>query len=203
MNARKFFAVLAAAAFLPLAGFAADKTPAELEKEKAMANPYPNDFGPGTLDDATLKSYPAEIQAGYKVMLVKCAQCHQPSRPLNSRFVEPSVGWNLKGEDRDKKEAAAIEAMKKEHADWFADKQTWQIEAGVWSRYVKRMMSKPGCKISPDEGKKIYQFLVYDGERRKLGENAAKWKAHRAKLVDELKTKKAARYEELKKDNDL
>ena len=65
------------------------------------------------------------------------------------------------------------------------------------------MMSKPGCNIAPAEGKKIYQFLVYDGEKRKLGAAAAAWKAHRAKLVEELKTKKPARYEELKKDNDL
>ena len=36
-----------------------------------------------------------------------------------------------------------------------------------WSRYVKRMMHKPGSGISSDEGKKIYDFLVYDSSLRK------------------------------------
>jgi len=36
-----------------------------------------------------------------------------------------------------------------------------------WSRYVKRMMHKPGSGISADEGKKIYDFLVYDSSVRK------------------------------------
>ena len=30
-----------------------------------------------------------------------------------------------------------------------------------WSRYVKRMMRKPGSNISSEEGKKIYLFLKY------------------------------------------
>jgi len=36
-----------------------------------------------------------------------------------------------------------------------------------WSRYVKRMMHKPGSGISADDGKKIYDFLVYDSSVRK------------------------------------
>jgi hypothetical protein len=36
-----------------------------------------------------------------------------------------------------------------------------------WSRYIKRMMYKPGSNISSSEGKKIYQFLVYDSSVRK------------------------------------
>jgi len=36
-----------------------------------------------------------------------------------------------------------------------------------WSRYVKRMMHKPGSGISADDGKKIYEFLVYDSSIRK------------------------------------
>ena len=36
-----------------------------------------------------------------------------------------------------------------------------------WSRYVKRMMHKPGSGIGADEGKKIYDFLVYDSSVRK------------------------------------
>jgi hypothetical protein len=36
-----------------------------------------------------------------------------------------------------------------------------------WSRYVKRMMHKPGSGISAADGKKIYEFLVYDSSIRK------------------------------------
>jgi cytochrome c5 len=36
-----------------------------------------------------------------------------------------------------------------------------------WSRYVKRMMNKPGSGIGSSEGKKIYDFLVYDSSVRK------------------------------------
>ena len=38
-----------------------------------------------------------------------------------------------------------------------------------WSRYIKRMMHKPGSGISSAEGKKIYEFLVYDSAIRKKG----------------------------------
>ncbi len=36
-----------------------------------------------------------------------------------------------------------------------------------WSRYIKRMMHKPGSGISSADGKKIYDFLVYDSSVRK------------------------------------
>ena len=36
-----------------------------------------------------------------------------------------------------------------------------------WSRYIKRMMYKPGSNISAADGKKIYEFLVYDSSIRK------------------------------------
>lgn len=36
-----------------------------------------------------------------------------------------------------------------------------------WSRYVKRMMRKPGSGISPADAKQIYEFLAYDSAVRK------------------------------------
>jgi len=36
-----------------------------------------------------------------------------------------------------------------------------------WSRYVKRMMRKPGSGIAPKEGKQIFEFLAYDSSIRK------------------------------------
>jgi len=36
-----------------------------------------------------------------------------------------------------------------------------------WSRYIKRMMYKPGSGINGGDAKKIYDFLVYDSSVRK------------------------------------
>lgn len=36
-----------------------------------------------------------------------------------------------------------------------------------WERYIKRMMRKAGTFISPDEGKQIFEFAVYDSKIRK------------------------------------
>ena len=36
-----------------------------------------------------------------------------------------------------------------------------------WSRYINRMMNKPGSGISSGDAKKIYDFLVYDASVRK------------------------------------
>jgi len=41
------------------------------------------------------------------------------------------------------------------------------VLADEWSRYVKRMMRKPGSGIDSADGKKIYEFLVYDSSVRK------------------------------------
>lgn len=36
-----------------------------------------------------------------------------------------------------------------------------------WERYVKRMMHKPNSGISSGDGKKIFDFLIYDQQTRK------------------------------------
>lgn len=36
-----------------------------------------------------------------------------------------------------------------------------------WERYVKRMMRKPNSGINSADGKKIFEFLVYDSKTRK------------------------------------
>jgi len=189
------------AAALLGASYAAPVRAAEMtEKEKAMTNPYPNDFGPESLPDAVLKSYPANVQAGYKKLTspkAGCAQCHSAARPLNSRFVEPEGGID------EAKQEAALNKMKKEQPELFKDGTVWQIETKVWSRYVKRMMSKPGCNLQKADGKSIYEFLAYDSIKRKTGANAASWAAHRKGLVDQLKAKNPKRYEELKEAKDL
>jgi mono/diheme cytochrome c family protein len=180
------------ALMLSLGTAAFAKSAAELEKEKALANPYANDLGPASLD---VSKYPADKQAGYKLLVDRCAQCHQPSRPLNSQFAE-TEGKDLK--DRE----AKVAALKKEHPELFKNKNELQVEADVWQRYVKRMMSKPGCgvaaggKMTPADAKKIWAFLVYDSNERKI-KHPEEWTAHRKKLLDEFKTKYPKRFDEL------
>ena len=162
----------------------------DAEKQKALANPYANDLGPSTLPADVLATYPPEAQAAYKnVLQVKCAKCHTPSRPLNSQYLEPM------GKKEEK--MAKIESWKKSDPELFSDKNVWQPETDVWQRYVKRMMSKPGCGITEPEGKAVYNFLRIDSNNRKTGRNQAAWKAHRKGLVDQFKAKYPARYKEL------
>ena len=207
---------------------AAGKSAAELQREQALANPYPNDLGPDRLDAATMKAYPAKFftglaaaeklmakddhtgqlpadTGGYALMLVRCSTCHSAARPLNSRFVE------VPGEGKPgtpayiASAAAAMKKLKAEQPELFDAKNAgvWEVGDHIWSRYVHRMMNKPGCPVNGVEGKKIWEFLVYDGMHRKVGAAAADWKAHQDKLIDEFKAKYPKRYAELKEDNDL
>jgi hypothetical protein len=157
----------------PLFAAEAKKSAAELEKDKAMANPNANDLGPATLD---VSKYPAKFQEGYKLLVDRCAQCHQPSRPLNSQFAE------MEGKEMKDREAA-VAKLKKDHPELFKQKDLLQIEPDIWQRYVKRMMSKPGCgadaggKMTKPESKKIWEFLVYDSNERKI-KHPEEWTAH-------------------------
>lgn len=163
----------------------------EAEKAKALASPFANDGGPGSVD---VSSYPPELQATYKdLFLVKCQRCHTSSRPLNSQFLEPDGPKEGK--------VAKLAEWKGSNPEIFQDKLVWQPEANMWERYVKRMMSKPGCNIQPAEGKKIWQFLVYDSVKRKTGANTAKWAEHRRKLLADFKAKNPSRYRELYETN--
>lgn len=178
-------ALLASGSYV-VAGEAA-KSAAELEKEKAMKEPYANDLGPDKID---VSAYPKDAQEGYKVLQAKCTTCHTASRPLNSQFTETD------GKDMGARDAAAA-ALLKSDADIAKAKHVWQVEGGIWQRYVKRMSNKPGCTVTPDDGKKIWKFLSHDSRARKLGANKASWKAHREKLLADFKAKFPKRYEEL------
>src|SRR5437762_1393924 len=88
---------------------AGGKSAAELEKEKAQKNPFPNDLGPDKID---VSKYTAEQQEGYKLLQVRCARCHTPSRPLNSQYLQ------LKPEEQAQ--------MKPSNPEIFKDKLVWQ-----------------------------------------------------------------------------
>ena len=58
-----------------------------------------------------------------------------------------------------------------------------------WSRYVHRMMSKPGSGIDGSSGMKIYEFLVYDSSVRKKAMVDAKLASSADKAAEEAKIK--------------
>jgi hypothetical protein len=62
-----------------------------------------------------------------------------------------------------------------------------------WSRYIKRMMHKPGSGISAAEGKQIYEFLVYDASIRKK----AMLEDKIAKMADQDKADAQAKIKEV------
>ena len=59
-----------------------------------------------------------------------------------------------------------------------------------WSRYIKRMMHKPGSMISAGQAKKIWDFLVFDTTIRKKalldGKLAAATQEDRAEAQDKI-----------------
>ncbi|MBI4376563.1 MAG: hypothetical protein HY549_08950 [Elusimicrobia bacterium] len=146
-----------------------DKKDGAPESSTAVSDLYPNDMGPAEVD---VSGYPKPIREGYKLMAFKCAACHTAARPINSQFLELSA----------EEEAA----FKKENPDIHKDTRLVHIEDKIWNRYVKRMMAKPGCPVKGDDGKKIWEFLVYDSKARKTGANAKSWAAHRRKLLHEF-----------------
>ncbi|MBI2069882.1 MAG: hypothetical protein HYT79_04695 [Elusimicrobia bacterium] len=172
----------------------------EAEKAKALAQPYANDMTWMTADERNqfvkdyeekhLKAYPDVHKKAFAAMKLKCAKCHEVVRPLNSQFFEPD-GKDVA--ERNKK----VADLKKSQPALFQDKNVLQPEGDIWQRYVKRMMAKPGCEISKDEGKQIWNFLVYDSVQRKIGAKKDEWQAHRKGLLAKFKEKHPARFSEL------
>jgi hypothetical protein len=160
---------LAALGFLFVAGmtsYAADSV-----AEDKSGGAYPNDFGPTTID---VSSYTEAMQGAYKIFVAGCAACHTIARPINSQFLELT-------DDE-------VAAAKKADPDFGKDdSKILQAEDKVWGRYVHRMMAKPGCPIKGADGKKVWEFLVYDSKIRKMGANRKVWVAQRQKLVDDFK----------------
>ena len=164
------------ALLLACAGGAAASEP---ESKTAVSDLYPNDMGPDEID---VSGYPKEMRDKYKVFKFKCAACHTIARPINSQFAELS-------------EAETAE-LKKQDPKALADERLLMSDAGLWNRYVKRMMAKPGCPVGKD-GKAIWEFLVYDSKARKTGPNLAGWLAHRRKLLHEYAEKYPGSYKKL------
>jgi len=58
-----------------------------------------------------------------------------------------------------------------------------------WERYVKRMMHKPNSGISDNQGKQIFEFLVYDQVQRKDKNPSAFFPALSDEEIAKLKSK--------------
>lgn len=141
---------------------------------------YPNDMGPAEID---VSSYPKEHKQAYRVFSFKCAACHTIARPINSQFLE------LTPEE--------LEKARKDDPELFKDQKLTRPEDKIWNRYVKRMMSKPGCPVKGEDGKKIWEFLVYDSKLRKTGENGKAFRRARAELLHEFQEHHPDGYDKL------
>ena len=58
-----------------------------------------------------------------------------------------------------------------------------------WERYVKRMMHKPNSGIGENQGKQIFDFLVFDQTERKDKDPKAFFPALSDEEIDKLKKK--------------
>lgn len=179
---------LGLAAFVALSAAAGEKGEKGGKEEKVKPAPasdygfFPNDLGPAEID---VSGYPKEMRQSYKIFAFKCAACHTIARPINSQFLELT-------EEEIKKAKADDPAL-------FKDDKIAKPEPGIWNRYVKRMMSKPGCPVGKD-GKAIWEFLVFDSKARKTGANAKAWREQRSKLLHEFKEHYLDAYKKLFED---
>ncbi len=162
----------------------APKNPARLPYAENRSNPlvsprFPNDAGPDRID---VSGYPEEMRQSYKIFRVKCAACHTIARPINAQYLELSP--------------QGLEQARKEDTEIFKDPRVTMPGDKIWKRYVKRMMSKPGCPVSGD-GRRIWEFLAYDSRQRKMGAQGAAWRALRLKLVEDHRKSNPEEYRKL------
>ena len=61
-----------------------------------------------------------------------------------------------------------------------------------WERYVKRMMHKPNSGISDNQGKEIFEFLIYDQTNRKDKNPKAFFPALSDEEIEKLKAQTVA-----------
>lgn len=157
---------------------------ADDKKEEAsltkVSDLYPNDMGPAEID---VSSYPKAHQKAYRTFAFKCAACHTIARPINSQFLELTPD--------------EIAKAKKDDPELFKDEKLTMVEDLIWNRYVKRMMSKPGCPVKKEDGRPIWEFLVYDSKLRKTGEAGKEFRKMRAHLLHEFKEHHPDGYEKL------
>ncbi len=62
------------------------------------------------------------------------------------------------------------------------------MQRDEWERYVKRMMHKPNSGISDNQGKEIFEFLVYDQTNRKDKNPKAFYRALTDDEIQKLKS---------------
>ncbi len=146
---------------------------------------FPNDLGPTTID---VSGYPKPYQETYKVFRFKCSACHTIARPINSEYLEVTE--------------PEMATLKQKMPEAFQSTALIRPGVGIWKRYVKKMMAKPGCPVGRD-GKRIWEFLVYDSKFRKTGLNLddpaklGAWKHFRWELLQKFKAINPVRYQQL------
>ena len=103
------------------------------------------------------------LAAGATLSLALLAQVGGPSLPQDKGPDKLNVSAYPKDIQKDYK----IFREKCEQCHTLARPLNTSMSRDAWERYVKRMMHKPNSGISPEQGKKIFEFLVYDQENRK------------------------------------
>ena len=184
MKRKTLFGLALISIFVSGKTFAGDEKKEKTEKAETsltkVTDLYPNDMGPAEID---VTGYPKEHKRASRPFAFKCAACHTIARPINSQFLELT--------------AAEIAKAKKDDPELFKDPKLTLPEEMVWNRYVKRMMSKAGCPVKKEDGKPIWEFLVYDSKLRKTGENGKEFRKARGQLLHEFKEHHPDGYERI------
>ncbi len=185
-SVKPYLAAAALVAFVGLSvraqqsGAAAAAPDAAASAQDKSGGLFPNDFGPAEID---VSGYPKEQREAYRLMTFKCAACHTVARPINAQYLELTQAEEAQARKDDP------ELFKDDKVVKIGDGADGSPERKIWARYVKRMMAKPGCPVKAEDGKKIYEFLVFDAKIRKMGENAKAWREHRQQLLADFKEK--------------
>jgi hypothetical protein len=136
----------------------------------------PEDLGPATID---VSDYPQEYQDTYRAIFLRVYAILRggPARAINS----PRLELDPQGE----------QALRRQSPELFASEDIVDVGEHSWRDEVMRVKSRPPCcgacpQLTMDQARRLWRFLVYDSLRRKTGDQAQAWAAHRRKLLEQF-----------------
>ena len=102
----------------------------------------------------------ASIIAGGAFTWVRMSQAAQPPAKEFAADKGPSK-VEISSYPKEVQDNYAVFASKCSKCHTLARPINTNLKPEEWKMYVKRMMNKPDSGISPDQGKKVYQFLKF------------------------------------------